>query len=190
MSFRVIVIPEDPTHNGYLLCPLVEKLLEVCGKPHAKVSVLTSPRLQGYEHAKRYLQEEAYVTYRHVDLVLFLPDADGKDRSAELANLEVVTQGNGLPLLCCAAVEEVETWLLAGHTEKLPQSWSAIRGDISVKENIFQPFLAQHGNPDAAGNGRKELMEEGLSGFQGILQRCPELDLLRKRISEFLGTTQ
>ncbi|HEY3271223.1 MAG TPA: hypothetical protein VGJ89_08440 [Geothrix sp.] len=161
--------------------------MEICGKPNAKVSVLTNPRLQGYEHAKRYLQEEAPTAYHHVDLVLFLPDSDGKDRGAELTALEATAQGKGLRLLCCAAVEEVETWLLSGHVEKLQMNWNSIRNDVSVKENIFRPFLSQYGDADAAGDGRKELMEEGLRSFQGVLQRCPELDSLRERISAFLG---
>ena len=40
MSFRVLVIPEDPTLNGYILKPLAERLLEDAGKPNAKVKVL------------------------------------------------------------------------------------------------------------------------------------------------------
>ena len=52
MSFRVLVIPEDPTHNGYILKPLVEMVLESAGKAAAKVSILTSPRLRGHEIAE------------------------------------------------------------------------------------------------------------------------------------------
>lgn len=31
MSVRVLVIPEDPTHNGYILKPLVEMVLAEAG---------------------------------------------------------------------------------------------------------------------------------------------------------------
>ena len=37
MSFRVLVIPEDPTWNGYILKPLTKALLNDAGKPNAKV---------------------------------------------------------------------------------------------------------------------------------------------------------
>ena len=49
MSFKVLVIPEDPTHNGYILKPLVESILTDAGKPNARVTVLTNSRLQGYD---------------------------------------------------------------------------------------------------------------------------------------------
>ena len=56
MSFKVLVIPEDPTHNGYLLKPLVERILGDTGKPNAKVTVLTNPRFQGYDQASKAIK--------------------------------------------------------------------------------------------------------------------------------------
>ena len=47
MSLRVLVIPEDPTHNGYILKPIAEMILADVGKPNAKVELLTNPRLTG-----------------------------------------------------------------------------------------------------------------------------------------------
>jgi hypothetical protein len=37
LSFNALVVPEDPSNNGYILKPLVVCLLEACGKPNAKV---------------------------------------------------------------------------------------------------------------------------------------------------------
>jgi hypothetical protein len=71
------VIPEDPTYNGYILKPLVERILAECGKPNAKVIVLTNPKADGYERAKALLGE-VFERYKHHDVMLFLPDADGK----------------------------------------------------------------------------------------------------------------
>ena len=102
MSFRVLVIPEDPTQNGYILKPLVEAVLANCGKPRAKVTILPNPRVQGYEDAKQAIEESIFEAYSHMHLLLFLPDADGKDRSAEFAVLNQTTAA-GDTLLCCGS---------------------------------------------------------------------------------------
>jgi len=124
-----------------------------------------------------------------MNLLLFLPDADGKSerRSAELQALESEADQQGVRLLCCPAKEEVEAWLLAGHRHRLGQSWQEIRADASVKENVFLPFLAIHGNPKAPGGGRDLLMAETLNGYDALLQLCPELAELERRIREILG---
>ena len=51
MSFKVLVVPEDHTHNGAILKPLVSALLADAGKPAAWVKVVDRPRLRGYESA-------------------------------------------------------------------------------------------------------------------------------------------
>lgn len=147
MSFRVLVVPEDPTNDRYILKPLVEALLADVGKPRAKVEVLANPRIQGYEHAKRLLLERLLDQYSHRDLLLFLPDSDLRDRSDEFAHLERAATERGARLLCCAAIPEVEIWLLAGHAESLSVTWSRARSHGGLKESIFGPFLEAHGDP-------------------------------------------
>jgi hypothetical protein len=185
LSFDVLVIPEDPENNGYLLKPLVSRILAECGKANAKVTILTNPRAKGYEHAKGLLRNQLFERYRHMNLFLFLPDADGKDRAAEFRGLEDDAKRQGVRLLCCAAEQEVEVWLLAGHRNRLEQPWQEIRRDISVKENVFHPFLAAHGNPKAPGGGRDVLMGQTLNGYGALLQLCPELAELERRIRDF-----
>jgi hypothetical protein len=187
LSFDVLVVPEDPANNGYILKPLVSRMLAECGKPNAVVTVLSNPRAQGYEHAKRLLQIRIFEAYRHMSLLLFLPDADGKDRSGEFRSLEEEATRNGVRLLCCAAVQEVEAWLLAGHRDRLDRRWQEVRDDVSVKENVFQPFLARYGNLKAAGGGRDVLMKETVSGYGSLLKLCRELADLERRIREILG---
>lgn len=182
MSYKVLVIPEDPTHNGYILKPLVARMLAECGRPRAKIQVLTNPKAAGYEHAKGLLRNEIIERYAHFDLLLFLPDADGKDRSGEFADLENLAQQQGVVLFCCAAVEEVEAWLLAGHVEKLGRGWSEVRSDVSVKKAVFQPFLGEFGDLRMPGGGRDVLMQETLRSYAGLLARCPELSDLQARI--------
>ena len=55
MSFQVLVIPEDPLQNGHILRPLVQAIMRDAGRPAAKVTVLESPRLRGYDQAVRSL---------------------------------------------------------------------------------------------------------------------------------------
>jgi hypothetical protein len=182
LSFNALVVPEDPSNNGYILKPLVVCLLEACGKPNAKVDVLSNPRAQGYAHAKALLRGSLLERYRHKDLILFLVDADGKDRRGEFEVLEKEAAGQGVRLLCCAAQQEVEVWLLAGHREKLGAGWQEIRAEVSVKERFFEGFLRKHGNPKAAGGGREELMKATLGNYGALLKLCPELAALERRI--------
>jgi hypothetical protein len=121
------------------------------------------------------MSEIIFESYVHKDLLLFIPDADGKDRSREFAILEKEAREKGAKLLCCAACQEVEAWLLAGHLDKLGKPWSEIRADPSVKEIFFADFLSRNGNPKAAGGGREGLMLETLENYRGLLDRSPEL---------------
>jgi hypothetical protein len=187
LSFDVLVMPEDPSNNGYILKPLVSRILSACGKPNAKVTVLTNPRAQGYEHAKGLLRGQLFERYRHMNLFLFVPDADGKDRRAELRGLEDEASRQGVRMLCCAAEQEVEVWLLAGYRDRLNAPWQEVRRDVSVKENFFRSFLAAHGNPKAPGGGRDVLMNQALNGYGALLQLCPELADLERRIREAVG---
>jgi hypothetical protein len=182
MSYKVLVIPEDHTYNGYILKPLAKKMLIACGKPNADIRVLENPRAAGYEHVKELISSQILDRYSHFDLLLFLPDRDGKDKSAEFKNLEEKAAGKGIKLLCCAAVEEVETWLLSGHLDKINKSWPEIRSDVSVKENIFDNFLFQYGDSSRAGSGRDLMMQETLHNYNGLINRCPELLDLQQRI--------
>lgn len=188
MSFDVLVVPEDVTYNGYILKPLVEKMLARCGRPNAIVVPPKAPHPQGYEHAKSLLRTRYFDLYRHMNLLLFLADADGKDRTAEFSALEEEAGRQGIRLLCCAAKEELEVWLLVGHRDQLGKPWQQIRSDVSVKESVFLPFLATHGNPKAPGGGRDLLMAETLKGYDALLRLCPELAELERRIREVLGS--
>jgi hypothetical protein len=184
MSFRVLVIPEDPTHNGYILKPLVERMLEEVGKPNAQVLVLPNPRLTGYDHAVRAIEEELPQRYKFYDLWLFLPDAD---RAGGIAALESKMHALGIWLICCAAQPEVEAWVVAGHRNELTGSWSALRQNPHFKEEIFAPFLEKFGDPHAAGGGRDKLIRAALSNYRGLLAVCPELADLEQRIATALG---
>jgi hypothetical protein len=96
--------------------------------------------------------------------------------------LEKVAEGRGAKLLTCAAVQELEAWLLAGHVAKLPVPWSIVRQECSLKEAYFEPFMRDYGD-NGVGGGCKQLMRETLRNYSGLLERCPELKELQDRIS-------
>jgi len=45
MSFKVLIIPEAPTNNGYILKPLIKRMMKECGKQNVQVDVLGNPRV-------------------------------------------------------------------------------------------------------------------------------------------------
>ncbi|MBM4025870.1 MAG: hypothetical protein FJ280_10765 [Planctomycetes bacterium] len=184
MSFRVLVIPEDPTYNGYILQPLVERMLAELGKPNARVVILTNPKLNGYTHAVSAIRGDLIDRYQHFDLWLFLPDGD---RAGNLQALESELLERGIRLLCCAAQPEVEAWLLAGHRDELPLPWTQVRRHPRLKEGVFEPFLRQFGDLRSPGAGRERLTCQTLANYRGLLSVCPELADLEDRLRAFLA---
>jgi hypothetical protein len=89
-------------------------------------------------------------------------------------------------LICCAAKPEVEAWLVAGFREQLNLRWSEVASHARFKEEVFDPFLRNHGNPRSPGEGREHLMRTGLSNYQGLLAVCPELAELEARLRNYL----
>ena len=201
MSLKVLVVPEDPTYNGAILQPVVERILLEVGKPNAVVKVLTDPKLNGISDAKRAIREELPSRYKHVPLWLFIPDAD---QAGNLRSLEEEMQARGIPLLCCAAQPEVEVWLLVGFRNKLGLDWemarrhSRFRNKLGLdwemarrhsrlKEKIFAPFLAQNGDRRLPDGGRGELTRETLKNYRGLRKVCPEIAEFEERIARFLA---
>jgi hypothetical protein len=194
MSWNVLVVPEDPTNNGYLLRPLCKRLLREAGRPNANIVVLPEPRVQGYSHAKKLLEDRIPRNWWHFELILFICDADGsaESRKDEFKRLEQLALLRPRPvrLICCAAQQELETWLLSGHPEKLKDlsgRWQEIRAEVSVKERFFQPFLEKYGDPATPSQGRERLMQEALANYDGMKRRCPELQELEDRIRALIA---
>ena len=184
MSLRVLLIPEDGRYNGFIVKPLIERMLAECGRPNAKVRVLSDPRLSGYVPARQCVRTR-FREQNMDDLWLFLPDAD---RAGGLEELEREASQLRISLICCAANPEVEAWLLAGHREKLLLTWSEVVAHPRLKEDVFVPFLEKHGNARRADFGRNPLMRETLAEYRGLLILCPELQDLERRICGLLNT--
>ncbi len=182
MSFKVLVIPEDPTHNGYILKPLVEMLLADAGKPNAKVTVLTNPRLEGYDHALKAIKGDLPKRYGFWDLWLFFPDADRAQPEA-MSALEQELRAKNIKLLCCPAQPEVEIYACVPYRSEVLGGWNAAQNDVRFKEEVFNPLLERHGDNRRAGAGRDLMIAETLSNKQALYQFCPELAELRDRIA-------
>lgn len=185
MSFRVLVIPEDPTWNGYILTPLTQALLADAGKPKAVAKLLENPRLRGYAHALRAIREELPDSYRYFDLWLFFPDADRASAEA-MKRLEDDLQARGIPLLCCPAQPEVEIYACVAFRDDLPGTWEEARTHPRMKEEVFAGLLKTHGDPRRAGGGREAMITRSLQNLQRLFQLCPETERLRDRIAEHL----
>ena len=185
MSFSVLVIPEDPMQNGHILKPLVRALMRDVGRRNAKVSVLTRPRVRGYDQAVNAIRNKLTARYRFMNLWLFFPDADRASRDA-MRNLEAHVAAEGVTLLCCAAEPEVEIYACAGFRNDMQETWEEVRQHPRMKEEVFGPLLARHGNPRRPGAGRDLMIARSLGNLPLLFQLCPELRCLRDRIAIFL----
>ena len=187
MSFRVLVIPEDPKQNGHILKPLVRALMRVSGRPAARVRLLTEPRVRGYAQAVKVIRDELPERYGFFDLWLFFPDADLASTEA-MRRLEADVTERGMSLFCCPAQPEVEIYACAAFREDLDGTWEDARGHPRLKEEVFQPLLARHGDAKRAGGGRDLMIEASLRNLPLLFQLCPELERLRDRIAAHVRT--
>ena len=185
MSFRVLVIPEDPTLNGYILKPLVEMVLAEAGRPAATVTVLSNPRVRGYDEARKVVRGGLASRYGFMDLWLFIPDADRASEDA-MRDLEESLENEGVTLLCCPAKPEVEVYACAAYSDEIRGSWREARSNPRFKETVFEPLLKAHGDPRRPGGGRGAMTEKSIARRRRFFLLCPEIAELRNRIAEIL----
>jgi hypothetical protein len=181
---KVLVIPEDPTLDQYILKPVVARLFSDLGRP-ARIEVLSKPRLRGVDQALGR-NDLAHIasTFQMVDLFLVLVDRDGDlERPAVARSREEEHPGR---LFVCLAIEEVEVWMLALHRDTLGVPWTEVRSERNPKERFAQPFLITQAPKLDVGGGRAWAMRELGGGWRGVLQVCPELQELRERIRGWL----
>lgn len=181
---KVLIIPEDPTLDQYILKPVVTRLFSDLGRS-ARIDVLSNPRLRGVSQAlNRETLAAIAATFRMIDLFLVLVDRDGDLERAGVAQAREDEQTGRL--FVCLAIEEVEVWMLALHRDTLGAPWTEVRSEIHPKERFAQPFLATQAPKLGAGGGRAWAMRELGANWKGLLQVCPELQELRERIRGWL----
>lgn len=184
---KVLIIPEDPRKDQYILKPIFDRLFASFHKPNTKIVVCTNPSMRGINDAlKQERLAEVFERYPMFDIFVLCVDRDGiTTRRNRLDQLE---QTNSR-LIAVNAWEELETWVLAGVDLPKDWVWADIRADVSVKERYFEPFARQRGVDDGPGGGRKTLGEEAARRLTGIRQKCPEdFDRVAQRLAAVAAT--
>ncbi|MDJ0841612.1 MAG: hypothetical protein QNK37_34205 [Acidobacteriota bacterium] len=185
---KVMIIPEDPTYDQYILKPIVTQILTDLGKPNARVEVLREPHLNGVSAAlDAKIIEKIVADNPMIDLFLLMVDRDcNKPNHNE--NRAAKRESEHEPLLACVAVEEVEVWLLALHRSELNTPWREIRAHCHPKETWCDGFLAEKGWGKSPGRGRKRAMSPLGKQWPGLLQVCPELTEFKKKMAKHLAS--
>jgi hypothetical protein len=185
VSFKVLVIPEDHTHNGAILKPLVEAVMADAGRPSSNVRVLDNPRVQGFDQAVAAMRGELVDRYRWMDLWLFMPDAD-RAVPAAMQALEAAAAAKGVKLLCCPAQPQLEIFASVPYRQELGLGWELARQHLRFKEDLFAPLLAKHGDARRPSGGRDLMIDAALGNLPLLFQLCPELRVLRDRVAAHL----
>jgi hypothetical protein len=181
---KVLVIPEDPSLDQYILKPVVARIFADLGKS-PRIEVLSNPRLRGVSQAlDSAILADIVATFPMIDLFLVLVDRDGDEGRLTVANVRETEHPNHL--FVCLAIEEVEVWMLAIHHRTLGSSWQEVRGEIHPKERFASPFLAERARKLDPGAGRAWAMRELGGEWRGVLRRCPEIADLKRRIGNWL----
>ena len=184
---RVLVIPEHPRYDQYILKPVVEQLFKHLGKP-ARVDVLANPVFDGVSQILKSsnLERVAALHPMHGIFLLF-PDRDGNEgRASQLAMLEASFPGT---LFGCAAIEELEIWMLALHAGELYAPWVELRAETQLKESA-QRWLDEKWPAPTPSRGRKTAMAAlTATSFRTLLRQCPELQELCQKVATHAGKT-
>jgi hypothetical protein len=184
---NVLIIPEDFRKDHYMLKPIIESMMRVKGKA-AKVRVCTDPLLGGIGQALKW-ERIKEITERYqgmVDLFLLCVDRDGDEsRRSRLDAIEIKAASmlpTGKSFLAENAWQEIEVWVLAGHTLPAQWNWAEVRLEVHPKESYFLPFAKARKLLDTPGEGRKILALEAARQYHRIRRLCLEVSELEQRI--------
>jgi len=186
---KVLVIPEDPTLDQYVLKPVVEHIFRDL-KRSARVFVLKDPHLRGVSQAldKKTIGEILDIR-RMFDLYLLIVDRDcEKGRKTQLDVRLTQATDSGKSMLGCLAIEEVEVWALALHRSELPGSprWSEVRENCHPKEKYFDPLVREKKWQEGPGKGRASAMRALSGNWRSLKSLCPELQQLQDGVAAWL----
>jgi len=179
---KVLIIPEDQTHDGFIIKPILEALLSDASIP-SRVDVLPEPQLRGASFALNPATvAEIVADNPMVDVFVLVVDldCDRQGHQAKAAAREAEHEGR---LIACLAKQEVEVWMLALYRERLDTSWNDVRSHCDLKEAFAEPLLERLGT-DGPGEGRKRAMRALSGRLQGLLAACDELADLKARLVE------
>lgn len=187
---KVLIIPEDPTHDQFVLKPVVERLFEDLERP-ANIEMLTDPHMTGIDEAldPAVIQHEVVDIYPMYDLFVVIVDRDCNEMSNE-QRAQTLEQRIDGQLVVCLAREEVEAWMLYLLRNQLHQhlgaGYSDVRNSCDPKDDFAIPLLRRLGWTTKVGNGRKKAMRHLGQHWQGLKSVCDELrefeDELRRQL--------
>lgn len=182
---RVLIVPEDPSLDQYVLKPIVERIFSDLGRA-VRVDVLTDPHITGASQALDAQVLSGIVDDNQmIDLFLLMVDRDC-DRQTHEAKVAARQREHAPRLIGVLACQEVEVWALALHREKLGVPWREVREHCDPKEEYFDPFVEKFGWLDTVGKGRKRAMRELGQSWRGLLSVCPEIDGLKQAVAGWL----
>lgn len=183
---RLLVVPEDPTHDQHVIKPIVEKILEDC-ECRGEVEILRDPHLRGVDEALNAEVIAGIVRDNPmVDIFLIVVDRDC-DRMGNEAKAERRENDHSHVLLTCLAVQEIEVWPLALWRAELNVPWSSVRESCDPKEEFFDPFIREKGWQALLGKGRKRAMRALPGNWAGLKAVCPEIQSLSDRLSALIA---
>lgn len=186
----VLIIPEDPTYDQYILKPVVERIFADLGK-RAKVEVLRDPHLSGASQALDRATVTGIIEHNPmVDLFVLIVDRDC-DREGNVAKAGTRASDHPEKLVACVAVEEVEVWMLYllrdELHEHLESSFGDARAECDPKELFVEPLLDKLMWRTKVGSGRKHAMRRLGQHWSGLLRACHEIGELKKDIDSFVN---
>jgi hypothetical protein len=184
---KVLIFPEDPSLDKFILKPIVERIFQDLGRT-VRVDVLEEPHLAGITQAlDSAIIAEVLRDNPMTALFLLIVDRDcNRFKNMEKALAREAEHGDCL--IACLAVEEVEVWMLALHRDVIGAGWSEVRGECDPKERFADPVLDSLGR-DSPGRGRKGAMRSLGAQWRGLLDVCPEIAELKGRIARWLAVT-
>jgi len=182
---RVLIIPEDPRLDRYVLEPVVERIFDDLGCK-ARIEVLPDPQITGADHIlQKQTVQDILDDHPMIDLFLLLVDRDCNRKNMEERVLERQAEHQEV-LIGAVAHQEVEVWALAPHRRALPERWGDVRAHCDPKEAFFDPFIRGRGWLEGVGHGRKRAMRDFGAAWAGVLEVCPEIADLKERIGQWL----
>jgi hypothetical protein len=177
---KVLVIPEDQTHDSFIIKPVVEAILADLGR--RRVDALPEPRLRGSADALDAALISSIVDSNPmVDLFVLAVDRDCNREGNESRASARVAEHPG-KLIACVAHQEVEVWMLALHIDAVGAPFAEIRANCDPKEPYAEPLLDRLGSRGGPGAGRKAAMRKLAGNVRSLMSRCAELAQLSSDI--------
>lgn len=190
MSVKVAIACEDHTLDQYILVPVVSALMNVLGKPRAKVAPVSNPRIRGDTHLMAAACELLDRYGPVADVVIFVIDIDCEDGLAgrpdkllRLRNrLDSCDSSYRSRAVAVGAVNEAEVWALWGVQGEIGDPWQTVRADCHPKDTYLRQ-VTRPGDANSPGRGRKRLAEQSVSrGWASLKAACPELATLEEQV--------